>query len=51
MGQLTWIVQKEDFGKIFTLDQLKEFSKKHNAQIIIKGEAITINNGIEKKVH
>lgn len=33
---ITWVLKKEQLNENFTLDELEEFSRKHDAKIIVK---------------
>lgn len=43
---LTWIVYQKDVDKSFTLKQLKEFSIKHCANVIVENFCIFTNGVI-----
>lgn len=54
---ITWVVKREQLNENFSLFELEEFSKKHNAKIIIKdlceiknGELTSVNKNIMKKI-
>lgn len=36
INMITWVLKKEQLNENFTLDELEEFSRKHDAKIIVK---------------